>query len=136
MVVDALGFMTMGRVSYVDESQNDLVKDVHRMARLAVTLEDSLDGCFMVHHNSESSFVDEVKSKQNLDQPLMELKKSFPGKLDESFSLGQGEDEVLMYHRRLCVPNIDGLRNRIIEEAHGSHYSIHLGSTKMYHDLR
>ena len=27
------------------------------------------------------------------------------------------------------------MRNRIIEEAHGSRYSIHLGATKMYHDL-
>ena len=31
---------------------------------------------------------------------------------------------------------MDDLRNRIQEEAHGSRYSIHLGSTKMYHDLR
>ena len=28
------------------------------------------------------------------------------------------------------------LRNRILEKAHGSHYSIHPRSTKMYHDLR
>ena len=29
-----------------------------------------------------------MKSKQNLDQPLMDLKKSVLGKLNESFSLG------------------------------------------------
>ena len=33
-------------------------------------------------------------------------------------------------------PVVDGLRYWILEEAHGSHYSIHPGSTKMYHDLR
>ena len=45
-------------------------------------------------------------------------------------------DGVLPYQRRLYVPNIDGLRSRILEEAHGTRYSIHPGSTKMYHNLR
>ena len=48
----------------------------------------------------------------------------------------QGGDGVLMYQGRLFVPRVDGLQERIIEEAHRSRYSIHLGSTKMYRDLR
>ena len=63
----------------------------------------------------------------------MELKEFVLIKLNESFSL-RG-DGVLRYQQRLCVPDVDGLRDRILEEAHGSHYSIHLGSTKMYYDL-
>ena len=43
---------------------------------------------------------------------------------------------MLRYRGRLCVPDVDELRDRILEEAHGSHYLIHPGSTKMYHDLR
>ena len=35
----------------------------------------------------------------------------------------------------MCIPNIDDLRNWILEEAHRSRYLIHPGSTKMYHDL-
>ena len=42
----------------------------------------------------------------------------------------------MRYQGRLCVPNVDDLRNCILEEAHGSHYYIHSGSTNMYHDLR
>jgi hypothetical protein len=34
------------------------------------------------------------------------------------------------------VPNVDHLREKILQEAHNSAYSIHLGSTKMYHDLK
>ena len=34
------------------------------------------------------------------------------------------------------MPNVDNLRSNILAEAHGSRYSIHLGSTKMYHDLK
>ena len=43
---------------------------------------------------------------------------------------------MLRYQGRLCVPDVDGLRDRIFEEAHGPRYSIHPGSTKIYHDLR
>ena len=58
------------------------------MSRLGVTLECSLDGGAMVPHNSESSLVVEVKSKQHHHQDLMELKELVLGKLNKSFSLG------------------------------------------------
>lgn len=35
-----------------------------------------------------------------------------------------------------CVPNVDGTREMILGEAHNSQYSIHLGSIKIYRDLR
>ncbi|XP_070002207.1 uncharacterized protein [Nicotiana sylvestris] len=46
------------------------------------------------------------------------------------------EDGVLRHQGCLCVPNVDGLRGRILQEAHSSRYSIYPGSTKMYRDLR
>ncbi|WMV18994.1 hypothetical protein MTR67_012379 [Solanum verrucosum] len=52
----------------------------------------------------------------------------------EAFS--QGGDGVLRYQGHLCVPDDDGLREQILEEAHSSRYSIYPGATKMYHDLR
>ena len=53
VVVDALSRMTMGNVSHMEEYKKYLVKDVHRLPRLGVQLEDSPNGSFMVHHNSE-----------------------------------------------------------------------------------
>ncbi|KAH0775084.1 hypothetical protein KY290_012221 [Solanum tuberosum] len=46
-----------------------------------------------------------------------------------------GEDGVLRHQERLCVLDVDGLRETILEEAHGSRYSIHPRATKMYRDL-
>ena len=43
---------------------------------------------------------------------------------------------MLRNQRELCAPTIDDLRSNIILEAHGSRYSIHPGSTNMYHDLK
>ncbi|WMV29841.1 hypothetical protein MTR67_023226 [Solanum verrucosum] len=88
----------------------------------------------MVRHNSESSIVVDVKFKQHLDPNLIELKESVLNKEIETFS--QGEDGVLRHQGRLCVSYVDGLRQTILEEAHGSRYSIHPGATKVYCELR
>lgn len=42
----------------------------------------------------------------------------------------------MRYQDRLCVPDVDGLRERILTEHHESRYMVHLGFTKMYHILK
>ena len=79
---DALSRMTMGSVSHIDEAKKDLAREVHRLSRLGVRFECSPDGGAKVHHNSGSSLVVEVKSKQHLDLASMELKKLVLGKLN------------------------------------------------------
>jgi hypothetical protein len=34
------------------------------------------------------------------------------------------------------VPKKEAIKKKILDEAHTSRYCIHLGSTRMYHDLR
>nr|GEY13253.1 reverse transcriptase domain-containing protein [Tanacetum cinerariifolium] len=46
------------------------------------------------------------------------------------------EDDVLWQGVRLCVPNDATLREALLTEAHSSLFSVHPGSTKMYHDLK
>ena len=53
-------------------------------------------------------------------------------KMNESLNLGG--DDILRYQERLFVPDGDDMRTRIDAKAHGSKYSRHLCSTKMYHD--
>ena len=43
VVVDALSRLYMGSVAHVEEKRKDLVKDVHRLARLGVRLMSILD---------------------------------------------------------------------------------------------
>ena len=52
VIGDALSHMTMGSVSPIEEAKKDLVKNVHRLARMGVRLEDSPNSGFMVYHNS------------------------------------------------------------------------------------
>jgi hypothetical protein len=51
------------------------------------------------------------------------------------------QDSVLMIKERcgtrsVSIPEVKGIRELILREAHDSTYSIHPGSTKMYHDLK
>ncbi|XP_076933094.1 uncharacterized protein LOC143598882 [Bidens hawaiensis] len=51
-------------------------------------------------------------------------------------SLVKGDDNVLRLGNRIWVPKIDGLRERIMSEAHRSKYMMHPGSDKMYQNLK
>ncbi|GAU51348.1 hypothetical protein TSUD_412960 [Trifolium subterraneum] len=61
--------------------------------------------------------------------------------MDLQRSIGKPEftvadDGVIQFGSRICVPNDADLKRSILEEAHKSGFSIHPGSTKMYHDLK
>jgi hypothetical protein len=43
---------------------------------------------------------------------------------------------VVWFNNRIVVPKNDDVRQQILDESHLSRYSIHPGSTKMYHDLK
>ncbi|XP_058068520.1 uncharacterized protein LOC131217597 [Magnolia sinica] len=47
-----------------------------------------------------------------------------------------GTDRGLWYRSRLCVPNLQGLREEVLNAAHNSKLAMHPGSTKMYQDLK
>ena len=52
---------------------------------------------------------------------------------DTPFSM---QDDKLMMGNRMCVPDSDGLRREILDEAHNAPYAMHPGTTKMYNTLR
>ena len=64
----------------------------------------------------------------------MELKNLELVKMNEYFALGG--DDKFRYQDSLCVLDVNDFRTNIIAKAHGYSYSIYLGSTKMYHDLK
>ena len=115
------------------KKRKDLVKDVHRLARLGVRLMSISDSAVTVQNGEESSLVVEVKEKQDSDQILLELKGAVHNQRVEVFS----QREMVYFAKgRLCVPDLGELRQHILVEAHNSRYSIHPGSTKMYRNLR
>ena len=59
----------------------------------------------------------EVNSKQHLDPLLMELKELVLLKKNKSFSYGDVYG-IVRYQGKFCVPFVDNLGSRMLEEAH------------------
>jgi hypothetical protein len=68
------------------------------------------------------------------DKKIQEIKHNI--KEEKSPGFLEDEEGVLLYKGRICVPNIKELKDKILNEAHESAYSIHSGGNKMYHDLK
>src|ERR1044072_6012283 len=76
----------------------------------------------------------EIRGKQLLDEQLVEKRTWIP--LGKAPDLEVGTDNVLRCKGRVCVPNDEELRKRIIDEGHRSRLSLHPGTKKMYQDLK
>ncbi|XP_070050895.1 uncharacterized protein [Nicotiana tomentosiformis] len=75
-----------------------------------------------------------VKERQYEDPVLAHYEDTTPQKEKTPFDITR--DGVLRYRGRLCVPNVAGLRRQVMGKTHYSRYSIHPGTTNMYHDIR
>jgi hypothetical protein len=82
----------------------------------------------------ESTLEQEIREGQLNDEKIKEYKILIGlGKVPDFTKDKQG---TVWFRNRICVPEIDHLCETILREAHDSAYSIHLGSTKMYQDLK
>ncbi|WVZ52959.1 hypothetical protein U9M48_003957 [Paspalum notatum var. saurae] len=67
-------------------------------------------------------------------QNLREIREQI--KVGKAPHFREDEQGTVWYKNRICVPDVDSIKKLILSEAHDTAYSIHLGSTKMYHDLK
>jgi hypothetical protein len=79
-------------------------------------------------------FEQDIRKGQLEDAKILEIKEQ----IKEEKTLGFSVDDqgMLWYKKRLCVLEVKEIRELILCEAHDSAYSIHPGSTKMYHILK
>ncbi|KAK8501513.1 hypothetical protein V6N12_041447 [Hibiscus sabdariffa] len=82
----------------------------------------------------QSSLVSRIKELQQMDPELQKIAKNLEVKHNYAFSVKS--DGLLYFKDRMCVPNDEGLRKEMLDEAHQSSFSIHPGSVKMYKDLK
>ena len=63
VATDALSRLSMGSVSHVEEKLKEIVKDIHKVARLGVRLMSISDNGVVVQNGAKSSLVVDVKEK-------------------------------------------------------------------------
>ncbi|XP_070021853.1 uncharacterized protein [Nicotiana sylvestris] len=124
----------MGVLAHLAVQRHSLGREIQKLANDGIRLDETEEGGITAYALAQSSLVAHVKAKQDEDSYLVKLKEGVRNKEITAFT--QGSDGVLKLNDRLCVLDVDGLRKAIMEETHSSRYSIHLGATKMYLDLK
>jgi hypothetical protein len=79
---------------------------------------------------------DEIKAAQKNDEGMGHIKRRMQEGDPKVACFHEDAERTLWLKERLVVPKKEALKKKIMDEAHMSRYSIHPGSTKMYHDLR
>lgn len=82
----------------------------------------------------ESTIQSQIFDAQKVNKGIAHIKERVEAGKATCFRID--EDGVLWFQNRLVVPKVPELRQQILDEAHLSRYSIHLGSNKMYQDLK
>jgi hypothetical protein len=82
----------------------------------------------------DSTLYQDIQKGQLEDTKIQEIKEQI--KEDKAPGFSVDDQGTLWYKKRLCVLEVKEMRELILPEAHDSTYSIHPGSTKMYHDLK
>ncbi|XP_069144063.1 uncharacterized protein [Solanum lycopersicum] len=120
VVADALSILFMGSVAHVEDERKELVKDIHRLARLEILLMSISESGVTVSNGIKSSLVVVVKEKQDSDPILLELKGVVHNQKVEVFS--HAGDGVLRYQDRLCHKDVPRSEGSLLVEWHEEGY--------------
>ncbi|XP_062086172.1 uncharacterized protein LOC133792283 [Humulus lupulus] len=127
VMADALSRRSYGSVSTLRGIAQPLQNDIKKsgIELISVQLADLM---------IKSAPMEEIKEKQQEDEFLLNKRAALQSSKNVDFSMTK--EGILRYRNRVCVPSKGELRHNIMEEAHTTPYSLHLGSTKMYNDVK
>jgi hypothetical protein len=75
----------------------------------------------------------EIKEAQKNDEKVNEIRQMILKGTGKDFR--EDAEGVVWFKDRMCVPNVQFIRELILKKAHETAYSIHPGREKMYQDL-
>jgi hypothetical protein len=82
----------------------------------------------------ESILLQRIIDAQRNDDSMKHIHEKI--KVGKANCFRKDDQGVVWFNNRIVVPKNDEICQQILDEAHLSRYSIHPGSTKMYHDLK
>ena len=94
----------------------------------------SRSGGLIAQFRVRSVLRDKIKATQSRDPVLVEPEKNVRSGKFTDFTIN--DEGILWISGRLCVTDVDNLREEILEEAHFTAYSVYSGAIKMYHSIR
>jgi len=80
------------------------------------------------------SLIKERRSVDSVDSSLQNVIRLLG--LEQAKEFVMGSDGVLRFRGMVCVPDDVEVKRLILEKGHKSRFTLHLGMTKMYQDLK
>jgi hypothetical protein len=128
LVADALSRKEHVHSAVVAQLPDEIVEDFRRLNLGIVAHSEG------VTIDVESTLEQEIRRGQIGDAKIQEIQDLITEGRGPEFT--EDEQGTIWFKDRICVPDIESLRETILKEAHDSDYSIHPGSTKMYQGLK
>ncbi|XP_050222500.1 uncharacterized protein LOC126672588 [Mercurialis annua] len=134
VVADALSRKSEGSLAHITiEWRRPLIREINMMFSQDIKFEISHLRSLIAQLSVRPTLIDRIKELQGEDLELRHMMDYVQKGKCQDFSFING---ALKYGTTLCVPDVENLRKRIMEETHGSTYNIHPSSTKMYRDIK
>ena len=111
--------------------QSDLLKD---LGQLEVEIKCHVPEISLQAIQIKPTLQEEILQKQITDKRTQTIRRDVENGKQTDFRIDQ--EGLLRFRNRLCIPNDITLKEKILEGAHSSPYTIHPGGTKMYKDIK
>ncbi|KAL0449824.1 UNVERIFIED_CONTAM: Transposon Tf2-11 polyprotein [Sesamum latifolium] len=117
VVADALSRKSSSTLANLESHNQTLLLEMRSMN---TTLEVNQVARLLAALQLKPDFVDQIKEAQTRDPFLLRMLKRMKQGKKPNFSIRA--DEVIVNGERVCVPDVDGLREEILREAHNAPY--------------
>ena len=123
----------MESLTHVAKQKKEMVKELCKLFSEGLSLEMPETQPMIAQFWVRSKLIDEIRAAQITDPEFQKYIDRVRKGQEKKFRIS---NKMLMLDNRVCVPNVNNLRQRILQEAYYVPYSVHPGATKMYHDIK
>ena len=111
VVADALSWKSMGSLAHISVHKRSIVKELRDLFNMGVQFEVTESQGLVAQFQVRPLLIDEIKANQDKDPSFIKLRETVQSGQTSGFEI---RDDVLRRGNRLCVPDVDGLRQRIL----------------------
>jgi len=83
---------------------------------------------------AQPTLIEEIQVAWAMDSQLKRIRKEILVGKAPKFVIH--EDGTIRFHNRVCVPVVEALKKKILDEGHNTPHSMHLPGNKLYKDLK
>jgi hypothetical protein len=130
LVADALSLKSQCNCMVMDSRINAMCDELSKM-RIKMIPSGTLS-----HISVEPTLLDQIFMAPLSDKGVQIIKENLNHNVEKYKCFCQDSKWILWFEDRLVVPKNRDLKKKILDEAHLSKFSMHTGSTKMYHGLK